>query len=216
MTPASRKWTQILLSAMLVLFPFSCVQAQDYSHLNFNIGGGIGFPVGNLSNFVNSGGNFVVGGGVNFSHHLGVDGEFMWHDLPIKSSFINALNTPSASARQYSVTINPIISVGGSHRGGAYVIGGIGWYHRSGETTTPVLATICDPYLSWWFGCSIGTVSVITGSASDDTWGQNIGGGVTARLGESHVKFYAEARYHHADYHSVSTELVPLTFGLRW
>lgn len=209
-----RRWAQV--SLVLALFSFNFVQAQDYHKANFNIGGGVGFPVSELSNFANAGGNFVAGAGVNFERHFGVNGEFMWHDLPIKSSVKQALGTPGAEARQYSVTVNPIVNFEGDHRIGGYVIGGIGWYHRSGETTTPALGVVCDPYWSWWFGCTVGTVSAITGSTSDDTWGQNIGAGVTARLGESHAKFYAEFRYHHADYHSVSTEIIPLTFGLRW
>jgi hypothetical protein len=45
---------------------------------------------------------------------------------------------------------------------------------------------------------------------------ENIGGGVTYRLGESGVKFYTGFRYHHASYRHVSTNIVPLTFGIRW
>ena len=51
--------------------------AQDYSKWLFNIGGGIGFPQGDLTKFVNDGGNFVIGGGINFKPYLGVDTEFM-------------------------------------------------------------------------------------------------------------------------------------------
>ena len=111
--------------------------AQDYSKFLFNVGGGIGFPLGNLSNFVNDGGNFVIGGGYGFMKHVGVDTEFMWHDLPINDATKAHLQTPGASARQYSWTFNPIVHTQIGDRFGVYGIGGIGWYHRSGETTTP-------------------------------------------------------------------------------
>ena len=201
---------------VLILFSASIAGAQDHGRYNFNIGGGIGFPQGDLSNFINSGGNFVVGGGYNFNNYVSTNGEFMWHDLPVNSATKVALQTPDASARQYALTFDPMVHVPLGHHLGAYAIGGIGWYHRSGETTTPGLAVICDPYWSWWYGCTIGEVQIITGSTSADSFGENIGGGITYRLGESGLKFYTEFRYHHADYHDVSTNIIPLTFGIRW
>ena len=189
--------------------------SQDYSKYLFNIGGGIGFPLGNLSNFVNDGGNFVIGGGYGFMKHVGVDTEFMWHDLPINDATKAHLQTPGASARQYSWTFNPIVHTQIGDRFGVYGIGGIGWYHRSGETTTPGAGVICDPYWSWWYGCTIGSVNIVTGSRSSNAFGENIGGGATIRLGGGHVNFYTEIRYHHAGYNRVSTNLLPLTFGIR-
>ena len=211
----SPKCPQLLTMILLALCSVCVVPAQD-GRWNFNIGGGIGFPTGDLSSFINNGGNFVVGGGYNVNHWLSTNGEFMWQDLPVNSSTKDLLQTPGASARQYAVTFDPVVHVPLGHKLGAYAIGGIGWYHRSGETTTPGTAIICDPYWSWWYGCTIGTVNIITGSTSADAFGENIGGGLTYRFGESHIKFYTEFRYHHADYHKVATDIVPLTFGIRW
>jgi opacity protein-like surface antigen len=207
---------RIFATVTILLAIVTSVHAQDYSKILFNIGGGIGFPQGDLGSFVNNGGHFVIGGGLNFSQHFGVDTEFMWHDLPINSSTLAHLQTPGASARQYAWTFNPIVHFPLGHHLGAYGIGGIGWYHRSGETTTPGVGVICDPYWSWWYGCAIGSVSIVTGSRSANAFGENIGGGLTYRLGESHAKIYVEVRYHHASYDKVSTNLLPLTFGLRF
>ena len=159
----------------MVLGVLASAHAQDYSKWLFNVGGGIGFPQGNLSSFVNDGGNFVIGGGVNFTKNIGVDSEFMWHDLPINSKTKESLQTPGASARQYAWTFNPIAHFPVGHKFEAYVIGGIGWYHRSGETTTPGLGVLCDPYWSWWFGCMIGSVTIITGSRSANAFGGTAG-----------------------------------------
>ena len=41
-------------------------------------------------------------------------------------------------------------------------------------------------------GCGIGEVQIITGSTSADAFGENIGGGVTYRIGDSALKFYTE------------------------
>jgi Outer membrane protein beta-barrel domain len=211
-----RRFIQRSLTTLLLLGSLGLVRAQDQPKWNFNIGGGIGFPQGDLSSFINDGGNFVVGGGYNVNHYLSMNGEFMWHDLPVNSATKEALQTPGASARQYALTFDPMVHFPLGHRLGAYAIGGIGWYHRSGETTTPGTAVICDPYWSWWYGCTIGNVTIVTGSTSADSFGENIGGGVTYRLSENGLKFYTEFRYHHATYDKVSTNLIPLTFGIRW
>jgi hypothetical protein len=90
---------------ILVFCPVRTVHAQE-SKWNFNAGGGIGFPTGDLSQFINSGGNVVVGGGYNINKWLGTNGEFMWQDLPVNSSTKDALQTPGASARQYALTFD--------------------------------------------------------------------------------------------------------------
>ena len=205
-------------SLMTILFfgAVSVICAQENGKFNFNFGGGIGFPQGDLGRFVNNGGNFVVGSGYNLTRYISTNGEFMWHDLPINQKTLDTLQTPGASGRQYALTFDPMVQFPLAHKLGAYAIGGIGWYHRSGETTTPGAAIICDPYWSWWYGCTIGTVNIVTGSTSANAFGENIGGGLTYHLGESGFKFYTEFRYHHASYHKVSTNIIPLTFGIRF
>jgi len=103
---------------------------------------------------------------------------------------------------------------------GIYGIGGGGWYHRSGEATAPGLVpgTVCPPFWDWWGTCISGLwpANVVIASTSSNAFGGNIGGGVTYRLGESGVKFYTEVRYHHASHNQVNTDLLPLTFGVRW
>ncbi len=209
------RFARLYFGVAILLCAVVPAHTQDYSKFLFNVGGGIGFPLGNLSNFVNDGGNFVIGGGYGFMKHVGVDTEFMWHDLPINDATKAHLQTPGASARQYSWTFNPIVHTQIGDRFGVYGIGGIGWYHRSGETTTPGVGVICDPYWSWWYGCTLGNVNIVTGSRSSNSFGENIGGGATIRLGGGHVNFYTEIRYHHAGYNRVSTNLLPLTFGIR-
>ncbi|MGB6193056.1 MAG: porin family protein [Terracidiphilus sp.] len=211
----SSKCLHLFAMIIMALGSLCLARAQDH-RWDFNIGGGIGFPQGDLSNFINDGANFVVGGGYNVNKWLALNGEYMWHDLPVNSTTKQLLQTPDASARQNAVTFDPMVHFPLGHHLGAYGIGGIGWYHRSGETTTPGVGVVCDPYWSWWYGCTIGTVNFVTGSTSANAFGENIGGGLTYRFGESNLKFYTEVRYHHANYDKVATDLLPLTFGIRW
>lgn len=112
---------------------------QETGRWDFNIGGGVGFPLRNTSNFINDGANVVVGAGPNFGRFFGIDGEFMWQDLPINQSALTLTSAPAASARQYSVTGNLIFRIPTGTRLGIYAIGGGGWYHASGELTTPTV-----------------------------------------------------------------------------
>jgi hypothetical protein len=80
----------------------------------------------------------------------------------------------------------------------------------------PGVGVICDPYWSWWYGCTIGSTDIVTKSKSSSAFGENIGVGLTYRLGESNFKIYTEVRYHQASYNNVSTQLVPVTLGIRW
>jgi hypothetical protein len=66
----------------MICFALMSASAREH-HLGFNIGGKPGFPLSNLSSFVNTGANVVVGVGYKFPRLFGVDSEFMWNDLPI-------------------------------------------------------------------------------------------------------------------------------------
>jgi hypothetical protein len=204
-----------------VFFSMSVMAQEEAPKYNFNIGGGVGFPQGDTGTFTNTGGNFVVGGGANLGPVLGFNGEFMWHDLPPKSSVVAATGAPDGSARLYSFTGNMLVHSQEAHHAGFYGIGGIGWYRRSWELTRPTVSigTVCLPSYVWWGAvCSNGLVSssAVLNSGSSDGFGWNIGGGLTYRVGESHAKIYAEARYHYAYHHGINTQVLPLTFGLRW
>ena len=191
-------------------------RAQDFNRYLINVGGGMGYPQGTLNSFVNSSGSFVAGGGYNFTRYFGVDTEYFWQDMPINDRFKQLLKTQNVRAQQYAWTFNPIVRVPLGEKFGAYVIGGIGWYHRSGEVTIPGIAVVCDPYWSWWYGCAIGSTDIVAKSRSSSAFGENIGVGFTYRLGETHMKIYTEVRYHQASYNNVSTQLVPVVIGVRW
>jgi opacity protein-like surface antigen len=211
----------IIISTLVVARVLAQEAPSEAPRVDFDIGGGIGFPTSTISNYVNSGANFVVGGGVRMHSDLGFNGEFSWQDLAPKSSVIAATGAPGGNARQYSVTGNMLLHTPESHKLGGYGIGGIGWYHRSWDLTAPTLAigTTCVPsYAFWGVVCSNGLVSAtqVLKSGSGNAFGWNVGGGVTYRLGESHLKVYAEARVHFAYYSGINTRVIPLTFGLRW
>jgi hypothetical protein len=212
---------KVILSALFLLPIGAVTSAQEPASWTFNVGGGVGFPLSDTSRFVGNGGHFVVGGGRNFRPALAVDTEFMWLDMPPKRSILNQIGAPDGSARTYALTLNGILRIPTKRRFGAYVIGGGGWYHRSGELTAPAVkpGTICTPFWGWWgVTCVNGLipVNVVLASRSSDAGGGNIGGGITIPIGEGQTNFYVEVRYHHAAHSDASTDSLPLTFGFRW
>lgn len=211
----------VVLFLILVYASVSAVGQVEAPKFNFNIGGGFGLPQGNLSNFANMGGNFVAGGGLNLGQATSFNGEFMWQDMPPKSSIVALTGAPDGSARTYSLTGNLMFHSPEAHHAGAYIIGGGGWYHRSWELTRPSISvgTVCLPsYAFWGVVCDNGLVESTTelNSGSNNGFGWNVGAGVTFRLGESHTKLYSEVRYHVAYYDTLDTRILPVTFGVRW
>jgi hypothetical protein len=209
-----------LVVVCVALSTAPALMSQEFPRWNFNVGGGVGFPLSDTRDFSGNGANFIVGVGPNFSRYFGINGEFMWNDLPIKRSVLNQIGIPDADARQYSVTFNGILRTPGETHLGLYIIGGGGWYRRTGEATAPALVagTVCPGFWVWWGICVNGLWpgSIALASVTSDAFGGNIGGGVTYRFGQSPVKFYTEIRYHHASHKRVNTDLLPLTFGFRW
>jgi Outer membrane protein beta-barrel domain len=213
------KNTVITLTFLLIVC--ACAQAQEAPKFTFNIGGGPTWPVKNISDLANMSGNFVVGGGANFSKMFGVDAEYMWNDLPPKQNIVALTAASAGSARLQSVTGNLILHTPEAKKFGGYAIGGTGWYHRSWELTNPAITvgTVCLPSYVWWgIACTNGLVStnVTVASGSSNAIGWNIGGGITYRLGQSHAKFYTEVRYHVAYTKGINTDVLPLTFGIRF
>src|SRR5262249_54460731 len=142
-------------------------------------------------------------------------------NLPPSSSVLALVGAPDGSARLYSVTGNLIAHTTDAHKAGFYGIGGIGWYHPPWELTRPGITlrpVFLPPFLLWGVVCTNGLVesSATLASGSSNAFGWNVGGGVTYRIGGSHAKVYAEARYHRAYTNKIDTQVLPLTFGLRW
>ena len=162
--------------------------------------------------------NEVIGAGFSFSRSLGVDGEFMRQGLPFQKSAIDAIGASQGASRVYSLTANAIVHIPLRSRLGIYAIGDGGWYHRSGDLTirAVVSGTGCSSFWLWLGACATGlTTNQTIVSRSIEAFGGNIGGELTFRS-EGRMKLYAEVRYHHAAHNSVETDVLPLTFGLRW
>jgi hypothetical protein len=107
-------------------------------------------------------------------------------------------------ANIWSVTLNPIwrFRIGGPV--GGYLIGGGGYYQRVYRLIEQ--QQVIDPV----FGPLDEEVHQTT-----DAGGVNIGMGLTCNLGWG-TKLFVEARYHRIFTSGNDTQIIPVTFGLRW
>lgn len=172
---------------------------------NFNIGGGPTPVVGDTKNELRNGANFTIGGGYNFTPRTGLVFEFMQSWLDVTDRALQEVGGDDGRASVWSFTINPVyrFRIGGPF--GGYLIGGGGFYERNQHYERTVFVPTSHG----------GFDEFQVNNISDDAGGVNAGIGLTCNLGWG-TKFYVEARYHYIFTPGYKTQIVPVTFGLRW
>jgi hypothetical protein len=206
--------------AILILIFTMTLGAQEnteWHHYNFNFGGGVTPTVGADSKRLDTGWNFVGGGGYNFNRAFGIVGEYMVNQMSVSSSALRQLNVPGGTGTIWSITANPTVRFNPNGRVGAYLIGGGGLYSRTVEFTRPTTAAV-DFFDPWFglFGTAFIPADQVIGTFTRRAAGWNAGGGITIGIGKTGAKFYTEARYHWAGTAGRPIQIVPVTFGLRW
>jgi hypothetical protein len=198
-------------------------QYGSEKHGNFTVnriaieaGAGFNAPIGNDTPYITWGGNFTGGGGLNFSKRFTLLGEFQFMDNKLPGAFVAAGGGQAGSAHILSLTADPVIDLFPTRVNSAYVTGGGGYYHKSTNFT---VQECCD-----FYGYP---VNVTANSFSSNQAGLNIGLGLTHRLGgvygDGKMKLFGEARYVYIHTPAITvanglgtTELIPVTFGVRW
>lgn len=222
-------------------------------------GAGFGTPITNNSNYLTTGWGFQVGGGRNFNRHFGVNLEFDYDHFGLNSTTLNnqaiyyfcAPGTPVSScsgASAYGLdgnthiwnfSIQPVYQVYSGQGLGAYLTGGVGFYHKVANFTLPQEEEYCDPF----YGCGEievnGTIDHYTSNAP----GFDGGVGLTYKFSRfANERLFAEVRYVYVDnsyrpgisatnydsttnpylgnnyfpQNSQTTTYIPIKFGLRF
>jgi hypothetical protein len=186
------------------------------NHLAFEAGAGFNAPIGNDTPYITWGGNFTGGGGLNFNKRLSLLGEFQFMDNKLPGAFVAAGGGQGGNAHIISLTADPVIDLFPSHVNSMYVTGGGGYYHKSTNFT---VEECCD-----FEGYP---VNVTANSFTSNQGGANIGLGLSHRVGgvygDGKMKLFGEARYVYIHTPAIgqtnglgTTELIPVTFGLRF
>ena len=224
--------------------------ADGSNKWTFLVGGGFTLPVGGTHNYYTTSYKFQAGGGRAFNKNFAVLAQFDWDNFGIQTHTLNTLLPINASlcglgctgtvitqiggtGHDWSFTLNPVFTVAQGDTMGAYVVGGVGFYHKNTVFTTPTVGTYCDPF----YGCyQYGANSPIDEYTSNSV-GFNGGVGFTYRFSRfAGEKFYAEARYVYTansprpfslgsatstyfnvfPQNSAKTTYIPVTFGIRF
>ena len=190
--------------------------SAQFSRFTGFVGGGFTNPINPIGSRLDTGWNIAAGAGVNTTHHFGLMLDFMFNETPINRTFLNQAGAPDGSVRVWGFTLDPVVHVTQEGPVDLYVTGGGGIYHRTVEYTQPALAT--GTFFDPWFGFypASFTTNQVIGSFGQYKGGVDAGVGMSFKLGSSHVKAFAEARYHHIFTRNVGTDIIPVTFGLRW
>jgi len=196
----------------------------------FEIGGGVDAPLD--KKYITWGGQFTVGGGVNFSKRFALLAEYQLIHDKLPGALIAETGANGGYANIWSLTLAPVVSLFPNSSNDVYITGGGGFYRKVTSFTDPVQAIFCDYYYGY---CGVGTVNQVVGHFSSNQGGWNIGGGYQHRMGgmyqESKMRFFVEARYLNVLTPAVigvtpnglgvttvaaGTRLVPVSVGIRF
>ena len=180
------------------------------------MGGGFNAPVSKDIPNITWGGNLTLGGGLHLSKAFTLLGEYQFIADKLPGPLVAAGGGDTGNSHINSITLAPVFDILPGHTTSVYVTGGGGWYHKS--TNWNVLVGYD------FYGYP---VYATASSFSSNQWGANGGLGISHRLGgvygDGTMKLFAEARYLWINTPAVGepnglgpTEVIPVTFGVRW
>jgi opacity protein-like surface antigen len=195
-------------------------RVHDYKTWNYNVGVGANLDSGTTKTFVRGGGLVGTAGVArNVNKYLGLRADLIVANLPLRASTLELAQASGARSYAVDVTLDPIINIPVTSRYGGYVLFGPGFFHRSGslDSDTTVPGSPCNPFFVWWGTCFNSSLP-LSGKfvdSSQNQFGYNFGGGVTRKM-PSGVEIYAEYRFTHGSHNGITTDVRPITIGVRW
>jgi len=195
-------------------------KANQYQKWTFNVGGGASLTNGTTQKYVRGGGGVAAAGVArNYSKYFGFRLDFQFDNLPLRTSALQLAQAPGATNHVYSLTLDPIINIPVSKNWGGYLVFGPGFFHRSGklDSSSAIPGSACNAFFIWWGHCFNGSLP-IDGNflhSSQNEFGYNFGGAITRKI-RPNMDFYVEFRYLHGKHNNITTDLRPITIGIRW
>ena len=129
--------------------------ADGSNKYEFLIGGGLGLPVSDTHTYLTPSWAFQVGGGRNFNKTFGVMAQFDYDNFGFQGQTISNQSTIyfggqgyglDGSSHVWSLSLNPVVNLTSGEGMGAYIVGGVGFYHKTANFTIPATGIYCEPY----------------------------------------------------------------------
>ena len=170
----------------------------------FFAGAGFTQPLGNTYHYLTPSYSFQVGGGRNFNKHFGTMLQFDYdrfgfnqrtisNQAYIYSGDANAAdNGIDGSSHIWSFTVDPTYTFYSGEGLGAYVVAGVGFYHKVADFTAPEEEEYYSPY----YGYIPVDVQANIDDYTSNAVGFNGGFGLTYKFSHfSNERLYGEVRY---------------------
>ncbi len=211
----------------------------------FFAGGGFTTPTGDTADNYATGFRFQGGAGRNFNRLVAVALQFDWDGLSVRNDVLGRLlpvyqnacgtvctgSVPAelfGSSHVWSFTVDPAYTFAGNPRTNAYVVAGIGFFHKYTQFSVPAAVSSCN-------GCAQSPTTQKIDSYISNAPGFNVGLGMTRQIASSDARFYGEVRYTYVKNQprsgsattigpgfnafpagSQPTSILPVTFGIRF
>ncbi len=193
---------------------------KGYNTWSFNVGGGGSLTNGETTKFVRGGGGVGAAGVArNVSKYFGLRFDFQYDNLPLRTSALDEAQALSGTSQVYSFLLNPIINIPVTRLWSGYIVAGGGFFHRSGKlnSSTAIPGSACNAFFTWWGNCFNASLPLNESfvSTGQNQWGESFGGGI-ARKVHGNIEIYGEFRYLHGIHSGITTDLRPITVGVRW
>lgn len=196
------------------------MKGKVYKKWVFNAGGGASLTNGTTNTFVRGGGGVAAAGAArNFNRYFGFRLDIQFDNLPLRNTALQLAQATGASSHVYTANLDPIVNIPVTKDWGGYLLAGPGYYHRSGKlyTSTALAGSGCNAFFVWWGRCYNGSLPANGDflSASQNQFGYNFGGGITRKI-RGNIEIYVEFRQLHGSHNGITTDLRPITLGVRW
>ena len=193
---------------------------HEYRNWIFNVGAGGNLAAGTSHAYVRGGGAVAsVGVQRNYSKYFGFRLDFLWANLPLRTSALQLAQAPTGTNYAYGLSLNPVFSVPITSKYTPYGFIGPGFLRRVGslDSSTVVRGSQCAPFWEWWGSCFAGSIPLNRNflNTSQNEFGFDYGGGVARKVGER-LEIYGEFRRLHGKHSTTTTDFKTLTIGLRW
>ncbi len=204
----------LVLAAVAVMA--ACGPAYAQAGWTADVAGGTATPVSDISSRLSSGWDFSAAAGYQFGRVFALLGDVQFAGMGVPGSVLQEFSAPDGHGRIFALSIDPRVAFPLSRHVNGFVMGGVGWVHRSVELTQPSVSYY--DYYDPFYGDVQQPVESdqVLSSVTRNAVGENLGGGIDVPLSGLGFDLFASVRYIHAATSPRTTAMVPVTFGIRW